>query len=334
VETTALHDLNVRYLYEAARLGSMRAAADRLGVAVSSISRQISQLEAELGVALIEHGRRSLLLTEAGKLLIDYYSEQLTHRESFEARLADLKGLRTGRLSLAIGEGFIGAQLAGLVSRFVAKHRGILLDVRVMASSSEVARLVLEDEAHLGLAFQASDDPRIRVLASVRHPLCAIMRPTHPLAKQQRVTLAELALHPMCLPESSFRTRQLIKVAEVAERVFLQPSVTSNSLALLKTLLCSGELLTLLPMLAVSEEVERGAFVAIPVQSAALEDTSVHLIGRLGRHLTPAPLRLLNSLMSYLNGYERCLERSRLSSAASSDPGRHDMSRAPRADTG
>ncbi len=102
------------YLYEAARLGSMRAAADQLGVAVSSISRQISQLEAELGVALIEHGRRSLLLTEAGKLLIDYYSEQLTHRESFEARLADLKGLRTGRLSLAIGEGFIGTQLAGV----------------------------------------------------------------------------------------------------------------------------------------------------------------------------------------------------------------------------
>jgi hypothetical protein len=38
--------------------------------------------------------------------------------------------------------------------------------------------------------------------------------------------------------------------------------------------------------------------------------------------------------MSYLNGYERCLERSRLSPAAIADPGRHDLSRAPRADTG
>jgi DNA-binding transcriptional LysR family regulator len=329
-----LHDLNVRYLYEAARLGSMRAAADQLGVAVSSVSRQISQLEGELGIALIEHGRRSLLLTEAGKLLIDYYGEQRTHREAFEARLADLKGLRTGRLSLAIGEGFIGTELAGLVSRFVSKHQGLLLDIRVTASSSEVARLVLEDEAHLGLAFQASDDPRIRVLSSVRHPLCAIMRPTHPLAKQQGVSLSELALYPMCLPESSFRTRQLIKVAEVAERVFLQPRITSNSLALLKTLLCSGDLLTLLPMLAVSEEVERGAFVAIPVQSAALEDTSVHLIARLGRHLTPAPLRLLNSLMAYLSGYERCLERSKLSVAAASASAPRDLLHLPRADAG
>ena len=82
-----MQDLNVRYLYEAARLGSMRAAADQLDVAVSSISRQISQLEAEVGVALIEHGRRTVMLTEAGKLLIEYYAEQRTHRESFERRL-------------------------------------------------------------------------------------------------------------------------------------------------------------------------------------------------------------------------------------------------------
>src|SRR6202044_4071636 len=99
-----VQDLNLRYLYEAAKLGSMRAAADQLGVAVSSVSRQISQLEAEVGMVLIEHGRRNVKLTEAGRLLIEYYAEQLTQRELFEGRLADLKGLRTGRIELAIGE--------------------------------------------------------------------------------------------------------------------------------------------------------------------------------------------------------------------------------------
>ncbi len=39
-----VQELNLRYLYEAAKMGSMRAAADNLGVAVSSVSRQISQL--------------------------------------------------------------------------------------------------------------------------------------------------------------------------------------------------------------------------------------------------------------------------------------------------
>jgi DNA-binding transcriptional LysR family regulator len=304
-----LQDLNLRYLYEAARLGSMRAAADQLGVAVSSVSRQISQLESDVGVALIEHGRRNIKLTEAGALLIEYYNEQQTHREAFEARLADLKGLRAGRINLAIGEGFICTRLSGLLARFMARHRGLVVDVRITASSADVARLVVEDEAHLGLAFQSSDDPRVRVLASVIHPLCAIMRPTHPLAGRAFVTLSDLAAHPMCLPESSFRTRQILKLAETIEHVSLQPDITSNSIVLLKHLLAEGEYLTLLPMLAVSEEVARGEFAAVRVQSASLQDTSVHLIGRLGRHLTPAPLRLMTALISYLNGYEGCFDQ-------------------------
>lgn len=306
-----MQDLNLRFLFEAARLGSMRAAAEQLGMAVSSVSRQISQLEAELGVTLIEHGRRQIKLTEAGRLLTEYHSEQLAQREAFEARLADLKGLRTGHIDLAIGEGFIGAPLSKLLARFTAKHHGLLVNVHMTASSSEVARRVVEDEAHLGLAFQSCDDPRIRVIASVRHPLCAIVRPSHPLALSQSVTIADLAGHSMCLPDSSFRTRQLLKAAEAAERVSLQPSITSNSILLLKGMLRSADLFTLLPMLAVIEEVERGEFVAVPVNSSALQDTAVHLISRLGRHLTPAPLRLMNSLMSYLNGYERCAERTR-----------------------
>jgi DNA-binding transcriptional LysR family regulator len=305
-----MQDLNVRYLYEAARLGSMRAAADHLDVAVSSISRQISQLEAEVGVTLIEHGRRTVILTEAGRLLIEYYTEQREHRETFERRLADLKGLRAGRVRVAIGEGFIGDLLCGVLSRFVARHSGLSLDIRVTASSSEVARLVVEDEAHLGLAFQSSDDPRIRVLASVRHPVCVIVRPSHPLARQTGVRLADLAGYPLCLPESSLRTRQLLKEAEVAERVSLQPGITSNSLLLLKNLLCAGDLVTLMPVLAVMQEVQRGELVAVPLISAQIQDTSVHVICRLGRHLTPAPLRLMDKLVAYLNGYERCLERT------------------------
>ncbi len=154
-----MHELNLQYLYEAARLGSMRAAADLLAVAASSISRQIAQLEGEVGTALIERGARRLRLTEAGRLLIEYHEAQLTQREIFEARLSDLKGLRTGRISLAVGEGFVGTPLSTLINGFVCKNPGLQLDVHILASSREVARLVVEDEAHLGLAFDASQPP-------------------------------------------------------------------------------------------------------------------------------------------------------------------------------
>ena len=295
-----VQDLNLRYLYEAAKLGSMRAAADSLGVAVSSVSRQIAQLEDDVGVALIEHGRRNLKLTQTGELLIAHYSDQLRLNEAFEAKLSDIKGLRTGRIELAIGEGFVGRPLSDMLVRFNSKHPGLFINVHMCASSNEVVSLVAADDAHLGLVFRSSDDPRVRVLASVRQPLCAVMKVDHPLAGRKLLKLVDLGTHRLCLPESSFRTRQLLQTAESEERVSLQPGVTSNSLTLLKNLLTASDFVTVLPVLAVSEEVASGRFAAVPIASAALQETSVQLIGRLGRRLPPAPLRMISALTTYL----------------------------------
>jgi DNA-binding transcriptional LysR family regulator len=295
-----LQDLNLRYLYEAAKLGSMRAAADSLGVAVSSVSRQISQLETDIGLALIEHGRRNIKLTEAGQLLIGHYSDQMRVHEAFEAKLADLKGLRTGRILLAVGEGFIGQPLSNVLVRFNARHPGLSINVHMSASSNEVVQLVSDDDAHLGLVFQSSDDPRIRVIASVRQPLCAVMKPEHALAKHKQLKLADLQGHSLCLPESSFKTRQLLQIAETEERLSLQPCLTANSITLLKSLLTAGNFFTILPVLAVSREIESGQLAAAPIDSPALQEASVQLITRLGRRLPPAPQRMIGSLTAYL----------------------------------
>ncbi len=295
-----MQDLNLRYLYEAAKLGSMRAAADSLGVAVSSVSRQISQLEAEIGISLIEHGRRSIKLTEAGVLLIEHYSEQLRLQEAVDARLSDLKGLRTGRILLAVGEGFIGEPLSSLLIRFQTKFPGLMINVHMAPSSNEVARRVAEDDAHLGLVLQPSDDTRIRVLASVRQPLYAIMHSAHPLAQSRLLKLADLKNHRLCLTESSSRTRQLLKAAESEAGVSVQPTLTSNSINLLRNLLHTREFFTLLPRLAASKELETGEFRAVPLDSPALQDVAVQLISRLGRRLPPAPLRMQSALMTYL----------------------------------
>jgi DNA-binding transcriptional LysR family regulator len=311
-EGVSVRDLNLRYLYEAAKLGSMRAAADNLGVAASSVSRQIAQLEADMGIALIEHGRRNIQLTESGRVMIEHYSEQLLLNETLDARLADIKGLRTGRIDLAIGEGFMGQPLANVFIRFNAKHPGLFINARMSPSSNEVTRLVAEDDAHLGLVFQATDDPRIRVLASVSQPLCTIMRKDHALAQKKLLKLADLKEYRLCLLEASFRTRQLLQTAESNERVSLQPSLTSNSITLLKSLLASGEFITLLPLLAVSKEVESREFAAVPIDSPTLNDAGVQLICRLGRRLPPAPARMLSALVTHLEACGGKIERSEM----------------------
>ncbi|MET0288363.1 MAG: LysR family transcriptional regulator [Pseudoxanthomonas sp.] len=298
-----MQGLNFRYLYEANRLGSMRAAADKLGVAVSSISRQIAQLEAEAGVPMIEHGRRNIILTEAGELGIKYYQQQLSHSESFEAQLADLKSLRSGRIKLALGEGFIGKGLTEVVANFTRKHTGINLMVHMAVSSNEVTRMVAEDEAHLGLIYGPTDDPRIRVQVGVPQPLCVVLKHNHPLASRDSLKLADLGSYNLCLPEPSNRTRQLLRQAEAAEQVTLEPSVTSNSINMIRDLLHSGQFITLFSVLAASKELAKGQFVAVPLDNPAFrESTPVSLIRRLGRRLPPGPSLLMTTLDAYLRG--------------------------------
>jgi DNA-binding transcriptional LysR family regulator len=288
---TLITDAKLRYLVEAAALGSMRAASDKLNVAVSSVSRQIANLESELGLLLIERGRRSIKLTEAGELALRYYRESVAHREVLDSSFQALRGLRAGNIQLAIGEGFVAA-LSLLLQQFLNKNAGVSLSVTT-ASTLDVIRYVVEDEAHIGLVFHAPADPKLSVRCSIPQPINLIVHPAHRLAKLPSVTLKQLGDHRLCMTESGFRIRQIISMAETQERVSVSSRIVTNSLQLLREMVKSGDYVTLMPDIAAYSELENRELVSIPVESSALQTTSVNLVTRLGRALPVAPAALL-----------------------------------------
>src|SRR3990172_1039696 len=135
------HDNRLRYLAEALRGGTMRAASENLNVAPSSISRQIAQLEDELGMQLIERNRSPLKLTEAGELALSYYREFTSHQEAFISHVRDLKGLRGGTVSLAVGEALIGEPMLDVLKGFMTQYPEIRIDMRT-AGTAEVVAMV------------------------------------------------------------------------------------------------------------------------------------------------------------------------------------------------
>ncbi|MDI4661993.1 MULTISPECIES: LysR family transcriptional regulator [Cobetia] len=293
-----VQERRIRHFHEAARLGSVRAAADFLNVAPSAVSRQISQLEHELGMPLLERHRRGVKPTEAGERVLEYYRERLAQQEVLLESLQSLKGLQSGSLVLAIGEGFIEG-LAGPLSRFSARHPGIELKVN-LCGTNEVIRQVVEDEAHLGLVFHPTRDPKIRTHASRPQPVCAVVNPEHPLARQTQdprkpLTLAALEGHALALPEVSFGIRQIVAQAEYQAGVMLSPTLTCNALAMLKQFALQGGV-TLLPDFVVAEEVDAGRLCRIPLQEAQFVTPHVQLISRLGRQLSVGANRLLGLL--------------------------------------
>ena len=142
-------DERLRYLYESARLGSMRAASEFLNMAPSSISRQIAGMEKELGIELIERSRHTVQLTAAGQLAVQYYRDRLSQREALTSSIDDLRGHRQGHIVVAVGQGLVRMPLVRSLSEFVEKFPGIALTIK-NASTRDVASFVRNDDAHFG----------------------------------------------------------------------------------------------------------------------------------------------------------------------------------------
>ena len=289
----------LNYFYEAATLGSMRLAGDKIGVAVSSISRQIAQLEAEMGMPLIERGRRSIRLTEAGRLIYEFHKEQLADREALISRLQELREIKTGRVDLAIGEGFLGRAFTSIIEAFQRSNPGIVVSITA-ATTSDIVRMVLDDEAHLGMILNTTTEPKIRVRASVVQPLQVLCAPDHPIAAMASLTIEELARHDTCLPPMGFRIRQTLNAAEKRAHVWLEPKLTTTSIHVMREMAKAGRTVTVLPRVATLAELEEGSLVARPLIDDELEQSTLSLIHRLGRQLDGAPARLLAILEAKL----------------------------------
>lgn len=292
-------EIRLHYLYEAARLGTMHAASEQLDVATSSISRQISTLEKDLGIPLIESGRRRIKLTEAGEAACAHYRETRAHEELFLSRLEELKSIRTGKVDLAVGEAFITNHFSESLHEFMKVYPGMTVRVRMSGTNDTVA-LVRDDEAHFGLIFDVPRDPKVRARMSLAQPLKVVVHPEHELATKSTIQLAELAHHSVGLPEDAFRIRQIVRAAEHEESVFLEPELIANSMTLLKDFALGGRGVTLLPEFLAFEDLLAGRLRAIPTTNSVLNATKISLITRAGRQIPMGAYRLMQRIENYL----------------------------------
>lgn len=286
---------HIQYLYEAAQAGTMSAASERLNLATSSISRQITQLEENLGTSLIEKGRRQIKLTQAGELLIQYYKQRRSHDEAFLSEFQSLRGNRTGKIVLAVGEGFSGEGFSQVLTEFMRENEYISLSAFI-ADTNHLLRMVREDDAHIGLVLNPAPDPKIRANFTMSQPLTVIAHPDHEIAGLSSVTVAELAKYKVGVPSRPYSIRQLLETISPPPDFLASPSLSTNSLALLKNFVKTGQGVAILTSIVVMDEVRTGELVAIPIEDANLIVPELHVVTRIGRIL-PVPARhLLHSI--------------------------------------
>jgi len=274
----------LRYFYAVARTRSIREAAHVLNVAQSAISRQIKNLEADLGISLFDRHARGVRLTDAGKILADYAHQVFLGLEHTHAEIDDLRALRRGTVRLCAVEAAVADLLPSVVQAFQRSYPEVRLNLMVR-STQGVAETVLADDADLGVAFHTPDNPSLRILASKPQPLNAVLRPEHPLAGRKQLRLADLVGERIALPDSSFGIRQLVDEIQRKSKIRLEPVFETNSIVTLATFARLGMGISFLPFFAVRGEIEAGNVVAVPLADPPARRPKIDVIAHDRRRL-------------------------------------------------
>lgn len=304
IETTSL-----RYFREVALQGSLRHAAERLFVAQSALSRQISVLEDELGVALFERRSRGMALTEAGRLLLQYAEDSRVRLEKLRGLIHEFEVLERGQVEIACVEGLLSGFMPDFAEVFLAEHPGLALTVSAMGSQA-VAEAVAEHRVDIGILFGQSPRRDLIELATMNQPLCAIVSPTHPLARKRTCRLADAAAYRIVLPDRSFGIRQLIDRVRANGRLALSVALETNTLSFAWRMAERIQCVTFLPMDSVRAEVAAGRLVAVPLEDAQFRGTRVTLVASASRTLSVAAERVAESLKARMgDGAGRSMAR-------------------------
>lgn len=295
-----LQENRIKFFFEAVQHGSVRAAADYLNVAPSAVSRQISHLEQELDTVLIERHRRGIKPTEAGEEVLTYYKSYLQQQELLLDNLKSLRGLQSGTIELAIGEGYINL-VTHVMSQFSQQFPGVKIHLSIH-SGNDVMRKITEDNAHIGVIFNPPPHPKIRSHYHCQHPLTVVVDKSHPLNDAPLpLKMSVLKPYPIALPDTAHGIRQIISAVENDTNITLTPNIISNNLTALHCYAAHGGV-TLIPGFIIKSQPQWDTRLnCLPVKNAQLNQTQTHIITRLGRQLGKAPSAFLKLLVTMMD---------------------------------
>ncbi|MFN0300829.1 MAG: CysB family HTH-type transcriptional regulator [Burkholderiales bacterium] len=205
----------LRALREAVRHNfNLTVAAEALFTSQPGVSKQIKELEDELGVIIFErHGKRLVGLTEPGKAVLAIANRVLEDAENLRNVGREFAAADVGTLTLATTHTQARYALPRVVTEFKARFPKVRL-VMHQGNPPQLAQMVLGGDADVAIATESLDHyPGLLALPAYTWSHCVVVPPQHPLEAMQRVTLEALAQYPIITYNPAFSGRSHIDEA-------------------------------------------------------------------------------------------------------------------------
>jgi len=288
--------LNERRLQAATLLAEMHhmpSVAHVMEVSQSAVSQAIARLEDMLGQALFLRTAHGMVPTEAGRRWADSFERVLAELRHIPEDIAALAGVvlgvvTIGALPLARSQ-LLPTAIASVLKRHPQLH------IRSLESPYEelMASLLSGRVDFIVGAQRAGGSDAFESRSLFEDKAALVARSGHPLAKRARLTLQDLAGYPWVLSRSGTPLREsLVQFFERGGAAAPSPAVETGDLALLRGLLVSSDMLTVLSAHQLYHEVQTNQLVVLPFEMQGME-RGIGVTTRKNAHLSPGAYALL-----------------------------------------
>jgi len=205
----------LRYVRETVRQGlNLTEAAKKLHTSQPGVSKQIRELENELGVEIfVRHGKRIVAVTEPGKAVVEVIDHLLQEADNLKQVGREFKDQASGTLTIATTHTQARYSLPRVVGDFKRRYPKVHLTIK-QGNPPQLAEMVIAREADIAIATEALDNyPKLLALPGYEWSHCVVVPVKHPLAKGDRLTLEALAPYPIVTYDPAFAGRSRIDEA-------------------------------------------------------------------------------------------------------------------------
>lgn len=279
-----------------ARHLSYTRAAEELHLTQPAVFAQVKQLEEGVGMPLLERIGRQIHLTDAGREVLATCRETLDALERMEMRLADMQGLKRGKLRIAIVT-TAKYLIPRLLGEFCVRYPGIEAALTVTNREKLLVRLAANED---DLAVLGIPPDNLDVVATpiARNPLVIVARQDHPLAGHKRIPLKRIAAEPFLLREKGSGTRLATERFFAERGLELKIRMELGSNEAIKQAIAGGLGISVLSRHTLALENEHGPLLVLDVAGFPLM-RQWYVAYPAGKHLSTAAEAFMSHLMDH-----------------------------------
>lgn len=190
----------LRYFLTVVREESITKASEVLHITQPTLSRQLAQMEDEIGVKLFDRGTRKIKLTNEGFLLRRRAEEILQLVDKTEKELVEQEEQVEGKISIGCGEIASVQLLSELINSFRKKYPRVSFDI-FTATADLVKEQMDRGLLDIGLLLEPVEIEKYEFIRlDIKEKWVVLMRPDDPLAEKEAITAKDLSVLPLILP--------------------------------------------------------------------------------------------------------------------------------------